>query len=112
MRMLRWMCGVTKNEMRMLTWMCGVTKNEMRMLRWMCGVTKKNKIRNARGGFCGKEDKGEKAEVVRTCEEERGRAHAKNNGTRNKVDRKTETRWKDLPQMTVDTRVEADNLVC
>ena len=63
MRMLRWMCGVTKNEMRMLRRMCGVTKNEMRMqrrmcgvtknemrmlrmLRWMCGVTKNDKIGN------------------------------------------------------------------
>ena len=51
MRMLRWMCGVTKNEMRMLRWMCGVTKNEMRMLRWMCGVTK-NDMRTMRW-MCG-----------------------------------------------------------
>ena len=28
--------------MRMLRWMCGVTKDEMRRLRWICGVTKKD----------------------------------------------------------------------
>ena len=26
----------------MLRWMCGVTKDEMRRLRWMCGVMKKD----------------------------------------------------------------------
>ena len=28
--------------MKMLRLMCGVTKDEMRRLRWMCGVTKKD----------------------------------------------------------------------
>ena len=74
----------------------------MRMLRWMCGVTRKYKIRNdhirgtTRVAQASKKDHREKIDLVRTCDEARWRTHTEESDegryTREKEERTTENK--------------------